>query len=86
MAPKSTKTPEAASAVTEPMAQAPELHTIEELQEKEQIKRAVFAGACAANGWKPGKQLTEAEFLAAIDKFTGAPMHGGEPRKKEARK
>ncbi len=86
MAPKSTKTPEAASAVAEPMAQTPELHTIEELQKKNQIKKAVFAGACAANGWRPGKQLTEAEFLAAIAKFTGAPMHGGEPRKKEARK
>jgi len=86
MAPKSTKTPEAAPTVAESMAQTPELHTIEELQKKNQIKRAVFAGACAANGWKPGKQLTEKEFLEAIAKFTGAPMHGGEPRKKEAKK
>ncbi len=85
MAPKSTKTPEAAPVVAEPMAQAPELHTIEELQKKNSIKRAVFAGACAANSWKPGKQLTKEEFLTAINKFTGAPMHGDKSRKKEAK-
>lgn len=81
MAPKNSKPPEAAPTVAESMAQTPELKTIEELQKEHEIKRAVFAGACAANGWKPGKQITEENFLSAITAFTGAPMHGGKSKK-----
>ncbi len=65
--------------------EAPEFHPSEKLREKNSIRRTVFAGVCAANGWKPGKQLTEAEFLAAVAKVTGAPMRGA-AHIKEAKK
>ncbi len=38
------------------------------------ISKPVFAGVCAANGWKPGKVMTESEFCRAVREFTGAPM------------
>lgn len=39
---------------------------------------------CAANGWRPGKAMTEDEFLAAVAKFNNSPMNGR--KSKEARK
>ena len=67
-----------------PGAEAPEVFTIEKLRSEKNVKRAVFAGVCAAEGWKPGKTVTEAEFLAAVERFTSAPMSGA--IKKEAGK
>ena len=67
-----------------PGAEAPEVFTIEQLRSEKKINRAVFAGVCAAEGWKPGKTVTEEEFLGAVEKFTSAPMSGA--AKKEARK
>ena len=61
--------------------QGPELLEIGELRSKHKIGRAVFAGVCAAQDWKPGKQITEEEFLAAVKAFTGAPMSGARSRK-----
>ena len=62
----------------------PKVFAIEQLRSERKIHRAVFAGVCAAQGWKPGKTVTEAEFLQAVEKFTSAPMSGA--AKKEARK
>ena len=62
----------------------PKVFAIEQLRSEKKINRAVFAGVCAAQGWKPGKTVTEAEFLAAVEKFTSAPMSGAV--KKEAAK
>ena len=62
----------------------PKVFTIEQLRSEKRISRAVFAGVCAAQGWKAGKTVTEAEFLEAVEKFTSAPMSGA--AKKEARK
>ena len=67
-----------------PGAEAPKVFTIEQLRSEKKINRAVFAGVCAAEGWKPGKTVTEEEFLGAVEKFTSAPMSGA--AKKEARK
>ncbi len=67
-----------------PGAEAPKVFTIEQLRSEKKINRAVFAGVCAAEGWKPGKTVTEEEFLEAVEKFTSAPMSGA--AKKEARK
>ncbi len=61
----------------------PEL--IETLRKRHGIGRAIFAGACAANGWRPGKALTEKEFLDGIAAFTGTPMHGARTRESEGR-
>ena len=67
-----------------PGAEAPKVFTIEQLRSEKNVKRAIFAGVCAAEGWKPGKTVTEAEFLAAVERFTSAPMSG--TIKKEAGK
>lgn len=64
--------------------QGPELLEIGELRSKHKIGRAVFAGVCAAQDWKPGKKITEAAFKAAVEAFTGAPMSGARSEK-EAR-
>ena len=48
------------------------------------VGRATYAGVCAANGWRPGKAMTEDEFLAAVAKFNNSPMNGR--KSKEARK
>lgn len=78
-APDQTEQPTAS-----PGAEAPKVFTIEQLRSEKKINRAVFAGVCAAEGWKPGKTVTEEEFLGAVEKFTSAPMSGA--AKKEARK
>ena len=61
---------------------AQEFLTIGELRERKKITPGVFAGACSANEWKPGRIMTEEEFMEGIGKFTGAPMTT--PRKKES--
>lgn len=60
----------------------PELLTIGELCKKHNIKRAVFTGACVASGWKPGRVMSDEEFLAGIERFTRGPASG--PRSKES--
>ena len=57
-------------------APSPELLPIEQHREQLKIKIPVFIGVCAANGWKPGRVMTEAEFRRATEAFTGAPMNG----------
>ena len=57
-----------------PAPDTPVLLEIGALREKHGVGRAVFAGLCAARGWKPGKAVTEAEFLAAVRAFGAAPM------------
>ena len=79
VAPGQTEQPAAS-----PGAEAPKVFTIEQLRDEKKVKRAVFVGVCAAEGWKPGKTVTEAEFLAAVERFTSAPMSGA--IKKEAGK
>ncbi|WP_346298515.1 hypothetical protein [Alistipes sp.] len=66
-----------------PGAEAPKVETIEQLRSEKNVNRAVFAGVCAAEGWKPGKTVTEAEFLKAVERFNSAPMSGA-VKKKEA--
>lgn len=68
-----------------PEAEAPKVFAIEQLRSEKKINRAVFAGVCAAQGWKPGKTVTEAEFLEAVRQFTSAPMSGGHSRKEAAK-
>lgn len=63
---------------------APELLEIGELGDKHNIGRAIFAGMCAAQDWKPGKKIGEEEFLEAVSAFTGAPMNGCKLATKES--
>ena len=67
--------PEAAPAAVQQPEQPQELLSIDTLREKHKITRPVFAGVCAANDWKPGRVMTEAEFRRAVEAFTGAPMN-----------
>ena len=79
------KTAEApAPAQVEQQTESPKVFTVEQLRSEKKISRAIFAGVCAAQNWKPGKTVTEEEFLEAVKKFTSAPMSGA--AKKEARK
>ena len=34
-------------------------------------------GVCSANGWRRGRQMTAADFLAAVEAYQKAPMTGG---------
>lgn len=65
--------------------EAPKVFRVEQLRSEKKINRAVFAGVCAAQGWKPGKTVTEDEFLEAVRQFTLAPMSGGHNRKEAAK-
>lgn len=56
--------------------EAPKVFKVEQLRSEKKISRAVFAGVCAAQGWKPGKTVTEDDFLEAVKEFTSAPMSG----------
>ena len=47
-------------ATEEAAARAPELLDIGDLRKRHRTRRAVFAGVCAAQGWRPGKAVTEA--------------------------
>lgn len=73
------------SAQTEQAATPKEYIEVGQLRMKHNVARAIFAGVCAAQGWKSGKFVTEDEFLAAVKQFTEAPMSGAS-HKKEARK
>lgn len=64
----------------EETGKVPELLGIEKLRSKHKISGAVFAGVCAANGWKPGKTVSVEEFLQAVSKFTKEPMRSSKPQ------
>lgn len=80
---KTPDTAQGAAAEPEVTKQAPELLEIGELRRKHKVSRAIYAGVCSANDWRPGKQLSEDDFLRAVEAFAGAPADG-RPRKKES--
>lgn len=77
------KQPAAASAGT---VNTQELKPIEELRKKYNTGRAVFAGACAVNGWKPGKVMSDEDYIAGVAKFTQGPANGPTTKESEAKK
>lgn len=87
MANKATPAPTAAQAAGPKEAKVPGLFEIGELRKKHKVGRAVFAGVCSAQGWKPGRAVTEEEFLTAVKNFENAPMNGARSTKEsEARR
>lgn len=80
------KTTEAAAPATpEQQAKCPEeFAEIGRLRVEHKVPQAIFAGVCAAQGWKPGKAVARAEFLAAVEAFKQAPM--GSPASKGVKK
>ena len=63
-----------------------ELKPIEELRKKYKTGRAVFAGACAVNGWKPGKVMSDEDYVSGVAKFTEGPTNGQKTQESEAKK
>lgn len=51
-------------------------HTIAELAETSRTSPAIVAAVCEANGWMPGKRLSEKEFTEAVTRFVKAPAGG----------
>lgn len=87
MANKATSAPAATQAAGPQETKAPGLFEIGELRKKHKVGRAIFAGVCSAQGWKPGRAVTEEEFLAAVKNFENAPMNGAHTTKEsEARR
>lgn len=58
---------------------------IEVLCKKHKIKPAVYAGASMMNDWKPGKVLTEKEFLDGIAAFNQMPINHSQRKEREGR-
>ena len=56
-------------------AGAPELLDIGELRRRHKTSWAIFAGVCSTHGWKPGKTVSEEEYLGAVKKFLHTPMN-----------
>lgn len=56
---------------------AASLEDIETLRARYGVSRPVFVGVCSANSWRRGRQMTAADFLAAVEAYQKAPMAGG---------
>lgn len=56
---------------------AASLEDIETLRVRYGVSRPVFVGVCSANSWRRGRQMTAADFLAAVEAYQKAPMTGG---------
>lgn len=54
-----------------------ELKPLEELRRVHGTGAAVFAGACAMNGWRAGKLLHEEVYREGIKRFTECPATNG---------
>lgn len=54
---------------TKATAAPEELLSIEALQQKHKTPAAVLAGVKTQTGWRAGKSVSEADYLAAITKF-----------------
>ena len=59
------------AAEMQPSAQPLEMFPIEEHRARLGVSKPVFAGVCAANGWKPGRVMSEADFCLAVKERDG---------------
>jgi hypothetical protein len=60
-----------------PQPQDARLHLVEDLAADLNVSPPVLAGLCRAKGWASGKQVTQAEFAAALEAFQTRPLGGG---------
>lgn len=63
-------------------APGPQQEPIERLKEAFGVPDAVYRGMAAMQGWKPGRMVPAADFLAARDSFLGGPAGGAVKKKK----
>ena len=80
------KAPEATTQTVAPAAVAehgtsPELLTIETLRTRSRTPAAVFAGVCAARGWKPGRTPKRSLALPG-PRWTGVLAPGKKERRR----
>ena len=54
----------------------PQLIEIERLKEQHKTSEAIYQGLLARERWKPGKQVTEAEYQQALNRFLSGPISG----------
>lgn len=47
---------------------------ISELKEIRNTPESVFRGICAAEGWRPGKSVTEEDYDGAVQRFLRRPV------------
>lgn len=70
----------------EPPAQSAALFEVRALGHERKLPTPILSGACAAEGWGPGKQITEAAFDAAVKRFLGAALTPRTTKAKEGEK
>lgn len=69
-------------ATNKPAAETPpELLTIEELKRINKTPDRVFEGMKAAENWKTGKSVTQADYEKALKGFLESPMEGKKVKK-----
>lgn len=55
---------------------SPQLIDIEQLKNKFDTSDAVYHGVKAAEGWKPGRQVSEKDYAAAVENFLSGSING----------
>ena len=51
-----------------------EMSPIEEQKRKYDTTDVIYAGVAAKNGWKPGRMMSESEYVKAVSDFLQAPL------------
>ncbi|MEF2968356.1 hypothetical protein V3851_23725 [Paenibacillus sp. M1] len=64
-----------------PQGNTPELRDVGELKQLLNVPESTYQGVAASENWKPGRQVTQAEFEKAVDRFNGSPISGKKVRK-----
>lgn len=50
-----------------------DMYEVTEWMDRLGTPKAVFIGTATMNGWRPGKQVSEAEYIKAVECFSSAP-------------
>lgn len=51
-----------------------ELVEVTQLQKNKNTSASVFSGICAAEGWRPGKSVSESDYDRAVKSFMNRPV------------
>lgn len=54
-----------------------QLQAVEALAAARKTPAPVFSGVCSAQGWRQGKQVSPAQYDAAVASFLRSPIGGG---------
>lgn len=67
----------AGASIVAPHPMGGPLRPVSELAAAAGLPAWELAGLARAAGWAPGKQVTEADFAAALERFRARPQGGG---------